>query len=99
VGWYLMVPGVTYQSAANLWTAGVYDKHGRPVYSAWRDYGSFDTAAECQNELGKLDPNERPVMGTDEGAVRNPLGLEQAVRAAVKQATCIANTDPRLKPK
>jgi hypothetical protein len=99
VGWSLMVPGLSYQSATNVWTAGVYDKHGKPVYSAWTTYGSYDTAAECQSELGKLNPYQSPVMAIDEGAIRNPLGLEQATRESVKQATCIANTDPRLKRK
>ncbi len=100
VGWYLMVPGVTYQSATNVWTVGVYDKHGKPVYSAWRAYDSFDTAAECQNALSKLDPDERPAMAaTDEGSIRNPLGETNAVHEAVSKATCLADTDPRLKPK
>jgi len=97
VGWYLLVPSVGYQSATNVWTMGGYDEHGKPVYSDWRTYGSYDTAAECQNHISGLDPTESPVIPTDEGAIRNPIGLAKVVRAAVKQAICIKADDPRLK--
>jgi hypothetical protein len=97
VGWYLMVPGITYQSASNVWTVSGYDAHKRPVYSAWENYGTYATAAECQDQLRKLDPTASPVMPTAEGAVRNPLGLANAVRDSVNQAICISTDDPRLK--
>jgi hypothetical protein len=97
VGWYLMVPSITYQSAANVWTVSGFDQHKRPVYSAWENYGSYDTAAECQEQLSKLDPTASPIMPTAEGAVRNPTGLASAVRDSVKQAVCIPDNDPRLK--
>lgn len=97
VGWALLVPGISYQSAANVWTVDGYDEHKKPVYSAWENQGSYDTAAQCRDQLGKLDPNESPVMPTAEGAVRNPTGLANAVRDAVKQVVCIATDDPRLK--
>jgi hypothetical protein len=97
VGWVLLVPGISYQSATNVWTVDGYDEHKKPVYSAWENQESYDTAAECQNQLSKLDPTESPVMPTAEGAVRNPIGLADAVRGSVKQAVCIATDDPRLK--
>src|ERR1700689_281189 len=97
VGWVLLVPGINYQSASNVWSVGGYDEHKKPVYSAWEDQGSYDTAAQCQDHLSKLDPNESPVMPTAEGAVRNPTGLADAVRDSVKQAVCLPTDDPRLK--
>ena len=97
VGWVLLVPGISYQSAANVWTLNGYDDHKKPVYSAWENYGSYDTAAQCQDDLRKLDPNQSPVMPTAEGAVRNPAGLANATRESVKQALCVATDDPRLK--
>jgi len=97
VGWVLLVPGISHQSAANVWTLNGYDDHKKPVYSAWENYGSYDTAAQCQDDLRKLDPNQSPVMPTAEGAVRNPAGLANATRESVKQALCVATDDPRLK--
>jgi hypothetical protein len=96
-GWVLLVPRILYESGTNTWTVTGYDKHKKPVYSVWDNYGSFDTKAGCENELKKLDPTASPVMPTAEGAVRNPAGLANVVRDSVKQAVCIPSDDPSLK--
>jgi hypothetical protein len=97
VGWVLLVPGINYDSATNVWMVTGYDKHKKPVYRVWENYGSFDTKAGCEEERKKLDPNASPIMPTAEGAVRNPTGLANVVRESVNQAVCIPGDDPGLK--
>jgi hypothetical protein len=85
IGWYLMVPpqGVRWK----LDGTGPF----LPL-NPWVQWGSFDTAAQCEEE--KLTEMRRESVQESREPSKNPLN-----EPAFWYAKCIASDDPRLKEK
>jgi hypothetical protein len=107
VGWYLMVPRVSYDpqiperdKGYSGWTSCCLKNDGTPDFSKWDNVESYDTAAECEDGRSRLDSAKGSTTeaGRD-GAKHDPEGLARASQDAVKKATCLSSDDPRLKEK
>jgi hypothetical protein len=107
VGWYLMVPRVSYDpqipehdKGYSGWTSCCLNNDGTPDFSRWDTVKSYDTAAECEDARSRLDSAKGSTTEAGrEGAKLDLQGLVRASQDAVMKAMCLSSDDPRLKEK
>jgi hypothetical protein len=92
VGWYLLAPPVYVpKDAAATSLYKPFAAENEPL-SRWTNFGSFDSAADCQKERAKNVAQAFAHAAANSEEVR-------AVNEAWKWMTCVSTDDPRLKEK
>ena len=83
-GWYLLMP----------WKEG--PEGVRATLTTWDHFGSFDTTAECENDLVAQTKRRDKIKELGKGTPEQ-LKVNENIRDRLNWARCIASDDPRLK--